>query len=129
MIVLDSHIWFWWTLRHPKLSNDYIQIIQKNESTGLIISAISCWELALAHKKGKLLIPCSLDDWFKSALSYPGIVVQPLTTEIGRESVGLPEPFHRDPADRFIVATARVLKCPILTADEEILSYPHVKHP
>jgi len=39
----------------------------------------------------------------------------------------LPDPFHRDPADRIIVATARKLQCPIVTADHKILEYPHVE--
>ena len=50
-----------------------------------------------------------------------------LTPEIAIESTRLPGEFHRDPADQIIVATARVHKCPLVTADERILDYPHVK--
>ena len=43
------------------------------------------------------------------------------------EAYSLPDPFHRDPADRILVATARVVPCPLLTADRKILDYPHVE--
>lgn len=37
----------------------------------------------------------------------------------------LPEPFHPDPADRFLVAQARELNIPLVTADPKIRAYPH----
>lgn len=67
-----------------------------------------------------------LEEWFKQALSYPGIQLLALTPEIAIESTRLPPPFHRDPADQIIVATARIYGCPLVTSDEKILQYPHV---
>jgi predicted nuclease of predicted toxin-antitoxin system len=51
-----------------------------------------------------------------------------LTTAIAVESTMLPCVFNRDPADQIIVATARLLDCPIITSDQKMLAYPHVKH-
>jgi PIN domain nuclease of toxin-antitoxin system len=50
-----------------------------------------------------------------------------LSPSIAVESTILPSEFHKDPADRLIVATARVHDCPLMTADAKILAYPHVK--
>jgi len=50
-----------------------------------------------------------------------------LTPEIAVESTRLPAGFRRDPADQIIVATARSLDLPLLTADAKILHYPHVR--
>jgi PIN domain nuclease of toxin-antitoxin system len=50
-----------------------------------------------------------------------------LSTDIAIESTRLPEPFHRDPADQMIVATARILSLSILTADQKILNYQYVE--
>jgi PIN domain nuclease of toxin-antitoxin system len=61
------------------------------------------------------------------ALNYPGVQIIELTPEIATESTRLPGEFHRDPADQIIVATARVMKCKLVTSDEKILNYSHVK--
>jgi len=60
-------------------------------------------------------------------LSWAGVRVVELTPEIATESTRLPGEFHKDPADQIIVATARILKCKLVTSDERILKYPHVK--
>jgi len=74
-----------------------------------------------------LTLPIPLDEWFEQALNYPGVRLLELTPEIVIESTQLPGNFHRDPADQMIVATARIHHCPLLTADEKILNYPHVQ--
>lgn len=61
-----------------------------------------------------------------TALAYPGIQLVEFTPAIAIESTQLPGEFHRDPADQIIVATARILECPLLTVDDKILKYPHV---
>jgi PIN domain nuclease of toxin-antitoxin system len=61
------------------------------------------------------------------ALTQEGIMLISITSEIAIGSVTLPDTFHKDPADRLIVATARAYDCPLVTADKEILAYPHVK--
>lgn len=60
------------------------------------------------------------------ALAYPGIRLLPLTPAIVVEFTRLPQPFHKDPADQMIVATARIHRCPLATADDKILDYVHV---
>jgi PIN domain nuclease of toxin-antitoxin system len=51
----------------------------------------------------------------------------PVDNEIAVRSVELPGEIHKDPADRMIVATARKLAAPLVTADEKIQNYPHVR--
>ncbi len=62
-----------------------------------------------------------------TALNYPGIRLLDLTPQIAIESTQLPGEFHRDPADQIIVATARIHDCLLLTVDDKIINYPHVK--
>lgn len=66
-------------------------------------------------------------DWISNALASSGVELLPLTPEICAASVQLPEPLHGDPADRIIIATARVHSAILLTEDLKILSYPHVQ--
>ena len=129
MIVLDTHIWIWWVQDDARLSTRQRQHLQGNESFGLGISAISCWEVAKLVECGRLSLPCPVMDWLEQALAYPGIRLLDLTPRIAVESTQLPGVFHRDPADQIIVATARIHGCPLVTADTLILNYPHVETP
>lgn len=127
MIVLDTHVWIWWVHDDPQLPSDYRQVVQDHEATGLGISAISCWEVAKLVEYGRLTLSDPVEKWMEEALSYPGIQHLPLTPEIAIESTQLPQPFHKDPADQIIVATARIYDCPLVTVDTKIRAYPYVK--
>ena len=127
MIVLDTHIWVWWVHNDAQLTDKHREIIQGYEDEGLGISVFSCWEVAKLVEQKRLTLHCSIDEWLETALHYPGIELLALTPEIVVESARLPGEFHRDPADQIIVATARIYDCPLLTADNKILKYPHVK--
>ena len=127
MIVLDTHIWVWWVHDDERLSKTQTEIITTNEADIIGVSAISCWEVAKLVEYGRLVLPCSLEDWFDQALDYPGVQLVELTPEIVIASTQLPGEFHRDPADQIIVATARVNKCPLVTSDSKISKYPHVE--
>ncbi|MBD2181503.1 type II toxin-antitoxin system VapC family toxin [Planktothrix sp. FACHB-1355] len=127
MIVLDTHIWVWWIHSDARLTEDHLGWINEYEADGLGISIISCWEVAKLVEYNRLRLPCSIEEWFEQALAYPGICLLDLTWRIALDSTQLPGSFHRDPADQIIVATARSYDCSLLTADEKILNYPHVK--
>jgi PIN domain nuclease of toxin-antitoxin system len=61
------------------------------------------------------------------ASSYPGVTVQPLDPGDALESTLLPGQFHRDPADRILIALARRLDVPLVTSDRAIRRYRHVR--
>ena len=127
MIILDTHIWIWWVDESPKLPLHYQAYIQANESQGLGVSIISCWEVAKLVEYRRLTLNLSVRTWLDEALRYPGIRLLDLTPSIVVESTQLPGIFHRDPADQLIVATARIFDCPLMTCDTKILTYPHVE--
>lgn len=126
-MVLDTHIWFWWVQDEPRLSAEQRRLIAANESTGLGVSVMSCWEIALLIAKKRLTLSDPIDVWMNQALRYPGIRLLALTAEIAVASTCLPGEFHPDPADRIIVATARAHNCSLVTVDSRILRYPHVQ--
>jgi PIN domain nuclease of toxin-antitoxin system len=68
---------------------------------------------------------CGRLAWYRSCV--PGLRLLDLTPAIVVESTRLPQPFHKDPADQIIVATARIHDCPLATADDKILNYGHVR--
>jgi PIN domain nuclease of toxin-antitoxin system len=126
VILLDTHEWVWWVNGDPVLGAAADFLIA-NESAGLGVSIISCWEVAKKVEVGKLVLDRSLDAWMEGALAYPGVQLVELTPAIVIESTRLPGPFHRDPADQMIVATARILGIPLLTHDTKLVAYPHVE--
>ena len=127
MIILDTHVWVWWAHASERLTSPQARIIQASETDVIGVSVISVWEIAKLVEYDRLELPCPLREWFDKALSYPGIRVVELTPEIAIRSTELPGEFHRDPADQIIVATARVYDCPLITSDDKILKYPHVR--
>jgi PIN domain nuclease of toxin-antitoxin system len=94
-------------------------------SGDVAVSAISCWEVAALHAKGRLAFECSLDQRMRAALQDASVTAVNITPSIAVESTRLPGEFHRDPADRMLIATSRVLGCRLLTADQRILDYQH----
>jgi PIN domain nuclease of toxin-antitoxin system len=99
----------------------------KEPQNGILVSAISVWEIAVKSSLGKLALPLQIDDWYALAKNHSGIVIEALNPEDAIASTQLPGDFHKDPADRIIVAMARRYNVPLITCDNNILKYPHVK--
>ena len=127
MIVLDTHMWVWWVLGNPRLTSAWKGVIEQHEQDGLGVSAISCWEVAKLVETRRLQLPLPVLEWLDAALAYPGVRLLDLSPAIAVESTQLPQPFHRDPADQIIAATARVHNTGLLTADDKLREYPHVR--
>ncbi len=95
-------------------------------SQELIVATISTLEISRLMWGGRLELDMTVRDWVDRALSLIGARTFDLCHPVAAESYLLPEPFHKDPADRILVATTRVHSLTLLTADERILEYPHV---
>jgi PIN domain nuclease of toxin-antitoxin system len=126
--LLDTHTWIWWHMRPENLSEKVISLISDiSKYNELLLSAISPWEFSKLLEKGRLGISYDPIDWIDSALDMPKLRLVPLSPIIAYRSTILPQPFHSDPADQIIVATAREENAVILSKDERILSYEHVR--
>jgi len=129
VIVLDTHVLVWWIDGAAKLSTPArTAIANERKSEGaILVSAISAWEIAMLIEKGRLTLDRDVADWLDQVDGIEGLKFVALDRKIGIESVRLPGDFHKDPADRIIVATARKYSSPLVTADEKIAAYMHVK--
>ena len=128
MIVLDTHTWVWWVSDPGRLSPPARQIISDSmESDGILISSISAWEVALLVYKGRMELTIGVRDWIAKSEMLPFVRFVPVDNTIGVKAVSLAQPFHSDPADRIIAATAIVSAAPLVTKDARILDYPHVE--
>ena len=128
MIVLDTHVLVWALQDDPKLGPKAKTLIDEQIHDGVLVPAISIWEIALLVKKGRLGLASGLMRWVAQALDLPGLFLAPLEPSISIDSVMLPGDFHSDPADRIIVATARYHEAPLLTVDRAILDYADAGH-
>lgn len=126
MILLDTHVLIWWVNGdHPNLSGAALAAIEDGHQTRLV-SAISCWEVAMLMQQGRLGLSMDLERWLALLDAIPRLRLVPLSPAVAVAATRLPEPFHADPADRFLVAQARDLAVPLVTADSTIRAYPHL---
>jgi PIN domain nuclease of toxin-antitoxin system len=124
LLLLDTHVWLWLVAGSSDLSIASRNTIESAAAAGALrIAAISLWEVALLAWGGRIVLGKSISLWIDEALAEPGPRIDPLTPQIAIESYALPEAFHRDPADRLIVATARVASATLMTRDRRILDY------
>jgi PIN domain nuclease of toxin-antitoxin system len=126
--VLDTHAWMWWVDGDRRLSRRARTSIERAGARGeLYVSVYSIWEIAKRVEKGQLGFDRSLDEWLDMALSVEGLQVADLTRKLIVDSCRLPQPFHGDPADQFIVATTRALSATLVTKDARLRDYAHVR--
>ena len=128
MILLDTHTWLWLLHDPEQLSTPAQSIITEAENNNsILISSISVWEIATKQSLNKLQLPLPIHEWFELAQQQPGIFIEPLSPLDAIHSANLPGEFHKDPADRILVAIARRYDIPLITCDQKILNYPYVK--
>ncbi len=127
MILLDTHTWIWSHSATNLLSDEVMKLIRTTRTDQRAIASISIWEFAMMVTRGRITLKIDPKRWLKNSIDTSGLQVIELTPEIAMESCSLPGGFHRDPADRIIVATARTHNLTLLTKDRKIIGYPHVK--
>jgi PIN domain nuclease of toxin-antitoxin system len=126
--LLDTHAWVWWVTEDRRLSAAAKRAIARSQAKGdLSLSLISVWEVAKKVEKAQLVLDRPVDQWLELAVARPGLHLLELTRPILVESCKLSPPFRGDPADQIVVATARDREAAIVTKDERIRAYAHVR--
>lgn len=122
--LLDTHIFIWFLNGEESLPLEIRGQINDAISRGkLYLSAISVWEVAMLVQKKRITLTMPTLDWVNALLQKPGVNLIPLSPEIAVESCHLPGECHGDPADRILIATARLHKLHLITRDNQILDY------
>jgi PIN domain nuclease of toxin-antitoxin system len=121
-ILLDTHVWVRLQMLSHPLSTEAIEAIRKAGAIrSVYVPAISVWEIAKLTRRNRLQLNMSVSRWVTEALDKPGIQLLPFTIDIAIEAAELPEPMYKDPADRMIVASARVERLTLITSDKPML--------
>jgi len=95
---------------------------QIESSRVVYVSAISAFEIGLKHRAGKLSLPVPPGEWFERITEHHGLSVLPLDWKVCVAATELP-PLHKDPCDRFIIATAKLRRLRVVTADPRFRDY------
>lgn len=120
-VLLDTHILLWWQGDRDRLTPEQQDVVAAaNEESPLHVSDISLWEVATLHSLGRIRLTIPLREWLEKAVAPPLVRRHGISPAVATELASLPDSFHRDPADRILVATARVLGATLLTRDRRI---------
>lgn len=125
LTLLDTHVWIWMVEGDAtQVGPEAVASIEDAARGGAVcVSPISVWEVAMLESRGRLSLSRALDDWVRAALGAPGVRLLPLSPEIAIESARLPGEPNGDPADRILMASARILGARLATCDRAILEY------
>lgn len=118
-LLLDTHIWLWSLLEPERLAPE-VRAALVDPDNEIWLSPITVWEVMILAEKGRLSLHRPADKWVDDALVAAPLREAPLTIQIALESQRVELP-HRDPADRFLVATASVFELTLVTADKRLL--------
>lgn len=129
-LLLDTHVWFWLVRGNAeKLKPELVARLEDAARLRpLLISVISVWEIALLASRSRIRLSVPVQDWVDAALARPEFALVGLEPRVAVESCHLPGDFHADPADRFLVATARANDAALVTSDLRILRYGEHGH-
>jgi len=116
-LLLDTHVWLW-ALHNPARLSHRVRDVLRNPANELWLSPVSTWEALLLNAKGRIRLPANLSEWLAEATAP--LREAPFTHEIVliAQQLSLPQ---RDPADRFLAATAQVMDLTLITADDTLL--------
>lgn len=124
MMLLDTHVLIWLAEGNAELKPAARRRIEEAAvQSGLAVSAISFWEVAMLSDRGRISLSLPLTEWRRKVLAQDCISEVPVTGDVSIESVLLPGTLHPDPADRFLVATSRLQGWPLATRDKRLLAY------
>jgi PIN domain nuclease of toxin-antitoxin system len=123
-LLLDTCAVLYLSANDPKVAETTREAVAVADR--MFVSAVTAAELACLQQRKRIELPSHWKPWFRKAVEVNGWEVLPVDWEVMEEAYSLPETFHADPADRMIVATARLRRCHVLTTDAKLHLYPHV---
>lgn len=119
-MLLDTCALLWLAHEQEKIDQGVLEWI--SESPIVYISAISAFEIGLKYKAGKLYLPVPPKSWFQEIVNHHDLEVIDIDRDICIKATELPD-IHKDPCDRFIIATALIKQLPVITADRRFHDY------
>ncbi len=128
-VLVDTHVLVWLAQGNEKLgTSSRARLEAAAAKGGIAVSAISFWEVAMLAQRGRISLNVPVEAWRAQVLAAGPIREIPVDGPIAIESVRLPGSIHGDPADRILVATARLGGCRLATRDAKLIAYGDAGH-
>lgn len=124
-LLLDTHIWIWGNLEPHRITSEVARQLT-NPQNDQFLSAVSIWEAIVLLEKRRLRLDRGFGEWFKNSKEVMNLFELAITWEVAHE-LRFTLLGHRDPADRFLVATAKVYDLTLVTADERLMHVPGIR--
>jgi PIN domain nuclease of toxin-antitoxin system len=130
VLILDTHVWLWLVegVAGPLSDDALAELERASDRGGIRVAAISVWEVAMLEARARISLSRPVDEWVRAALRAPGVRLLELTPDIAIESTRLPGTPHGDPADRILMASARLTGGRLATCDRGIVDYSAQGH-
>jgi len=119
-MLLDTCAFLWLAAGDEHLSPEALERIEN--APIVYVSCISAFEIGLKCRSGKLRLPVPAAEWFESIVAHHNLSVLSLDWKVCIAATDLP-PIHKDPCDRFIIATAKSRRLPVVTGDPVFASH------
>jgi PIN domain nuclease of toxin-antitoxin system len=124
-LLLDTHIWIWNDLEPWKITSDINRELSSPDNH-LWLSPVSIWEVTVLLEKRRIDLKQDFRSWADESVTDLQLHEATITWEVAHE-LRYTKLGHRDPADRFLVATAKVYDLTLVTADERLINVPGLK--
>jgi PIN domain nuclease of toxin-antitoxin system len=123
-LLLDTHVLIWSQEAPEKLGA--ARGVLAAEGNDLFVSSVSILEMSQMIFAHRIQLKETVLQWIEEVLHCLPLQFVSIDNAIAAEAYRLPDPFHQDPADRILVATARLHQLTLVTADRRLTAYPHV---
>src|ERR1700733_14709984 len=124
-LLLDTHIWIWTHLEPWNISSEVTKELASPRNE-LWLSPLSIWELVLLVEKKRVDLNTDIGEWVQQSMKDLELQEAPFTSAVAHE-LRFTLLGHRDPGDRFLVATAKVYGLTLVTADLRLQQVPDLQ--
>jgi PIN domain nuclease of toxin-antitoxin system len=123
LVLLDTHVLIWWANGDPLPAKVLTALTRAMDEGSLQFSSVSFWEIGMLDAKNSYLFLPTFETWCQKAIRQSGATCLEMTSIAAILSSRLPGDFHKDPADRLLVASAIVAGATFVTRDAKILEW------
>ena len=123
--LLDTHIWLW-MLREPHKLSSLVHQALHDPGNERYLSPISIWEVTVLLEKNRIAMHEDFAVWFARTSEDVELIEAALNWEIAHDMRYI-LPNHKDPADRFLAATAVAYDLTLVTGDQKMIGVPGLK--
>ncbi len=123
--LIDTHLWLWLQKNDRNFIDEILiaEVETWQQKSQAYVSAASIWEIAILVSLNRIKLPHTVEEWVRTGTTGDGFRLLELTPDILIESTRLPGELHRDPADRMLLATARLEDLTLVTRDKVLIRY------